>query len=145
MYFGALEEPLAAARDALRPGGVLIFTLEALSADANYRLEAHGRYAHSERYARRALEAAGFTLDALTPETLREERGLPVPGLLHLQPRHLHHLVRSGEILGAMLMTEHNLWFYQRMMQGLREAIGEARLASHARGFLDRYRAGQKR
>ncbi len=27
---------------------------------------------------------------------------------------YLHHLVRSGEMLGAMLMTEHNLWFYQR-------------------------------
>jgi queuine tRNA-ribosyltransferase len=48
--------------------------------------------------------------------------------------------VRSGEILGAMLMTEHNLWFYQRLMQGLREAIGEGRLASYARVFLDRYR-----
>ena len=31
---------------------------------------------------------------------------------------YLHHLVRSGEILGAMLMTEHNLWFYQRLMAG---------------------------
>ena len=49
---------------------------------------------------------------------------------------YLHHLVRSGEILGAMLMTEHNLWFYQRLMQGLREAIGEGRLAAHARDFL---------
>jgi queuine tRNA-ribosyltransferase len=48
--------------------------------------------------------------------------------------------VRSGEILGAMLMTEHNLWFYQRLMQGLRDAIGGGRLASHARAFLSRYR-----
>ena len=39
-----------------------------------------------------------------------------------------------------MLMTEHNLWFYQRMMQGLRDAIGEQRLASFAATFLDRYR-----
>ena len=38
---------------------------------------------------------------------------------------YLHHLVRSNEILGAMLMTEHNLWFYQRLMQGLRDAIAE--------------------
>jgi queuine tRNA-ribosyltransferase len=40
-----------------------------------------------------------------------------------------------------MLMTEHNLWFYQRMMQGLRDAIGEGRLSGHAQGFLARYRA----
>ena len=52
----------------------------------------------------------------------------------------MHHLVRSGEILGAMLMTEHNLWFYQRVMADLRSAIGERRLEGHAGAFLDRYR-----
>ena len=57
---------------------------------------------------------------------------------------YVHHLVRSGEILGAMLMTEHNLSFYQRLMQGLREAIGEGRLAAHASTFLDRYRQGKR-
>jgi queuine tRNA-ribosyltransferase len=53
---------------------------------------------------------------------------------------YLHHLVRSGEILGAMLMTEHNLWFYQRLMQGLRVAISEGRLEAYAREFVRRYR-----
>jgi queuine tRNA-ribosyltransferase len=38
-----------------------------------------------------------------------------------------------------MLMTEHNLWFYQRLMEGLREAIGEGRLDAFAREFLARY------
>jgi queuine tRNA-ribosyltransferase len=38
-------------------------------------------------------------------------------------------------------MTEHNLWFYQRMMQDLRAAIREGRLGSHARQFLTRYRS----
>ena len=52
---------------------------------------------------------------------------------------YVHHLVRSGEILGAMLMTEHNLSFYQQLMQGLRDAIREGRLASHARAFRARY------
>jgi len=52
---------------------------------------------------------------------------------------YLHHLVRSGEILGAMLMTEHNLWFYQQLMQGLRDAIAEGRLADHAAAFRSRY------
>ncbi|HET8613078.1 MAG TPA: tRNA guanosine(34) transglycosylase Tgt [Sphingomonas sp.] len=54
---------------------------------------------------------------------------------------YLHHLVRSGEMLGAMLMTEHNLWFYQRLMQGLRDAIAEGRLASYAADFRARYKA----
>ena len=54
---------------------------------------------------------------------------------------YLHHLVRSGEILGAMLMTEHNLSFYQALMAALREAIGEGRLAAFAEGFREQYRA----
>jgi queuine tRNA-ribosyltransferase len=56
----------------------------------------------------------------------------------------VHHLVKSGEILGAMLMTEHNLWFYQRLMQGLRNAIGEQRVAAFATEFLGRYRSPAK-
>jgi len=56
---------------------------------------------------------------------------------------YVHHLVRSGEILGAMLMTEHNLSFYQQLMQGMRQAIGDGRFAAHAAEFLDRYRQGK--
>ena len=52
---------------------------------------------------------------------------------------YLHHLVRSGEILGAMLMTEHNLWFYQRLMQELRDAIAARRLQAYASQFRARY------
>jgi queuine tRNA-ribosyltransferase len=39
-----------------------------------------------------------------------------------------------------MLMTEHNLWFYQRLMQDLRDAIVEGRLAAFADAFRLRYR-----
>jgi queuine tRNA-ribosyltransferase len=53
---------------------------------------------------------------------------------------YVHHLVRAGEILGAMLMTEHNLSFYQQLMAELRAAISEARLDAFARGFVARYR-----
>jgi queuine tRNA-ribosyltransferase len=52
---------------------------------------------------------------------------------------YLHHLVRSGEILGAMLMTEHNLWFYQQVMAGMRESIAEGRFAAWAAAFRARY------
>ncbi len=71
------------------------------------------------------------------------EPGCPCPPCSKFARGYVHHLVRSGEILGAMLMTEHNLWFYQRLMQGLRDAIGEARLGAFVREFLDRYRATQ--
>ena len=52
---------------------------------------------------------------------------------------YLHHLVRSGEILGAMLMTEHNLYFYQALMADLRAAIAERRLSSFANAFRQAY------
>jgi len=55
---------------------------------------------------------------------------------------YLHHLVRSAEILGAMLMTEHNLCFYQRLMSDLRDAISEQRLTRFADDFRRRYAGG---
>ena len=62
------------------------------------------------------------------------EPGCPCPACTTFSRAYLHHLVKSGEILGAMLMTQHNLWFYQRLMQGLRDAIAEQRLARRSRG-----------
>ncbi|MFZ5793330.1 MAG: tRNA guanosine(34) transglycosylase Tgt [Sphingomonas sp.] len=58
---------------------------------------------------------------------------------------YLHHLVRSGEMLGAMLMTEHNLWFYQSLMADLRRAIAEGRLKSFADTFRQEYRSQSER
>ncbi|RST30245.1 tRNA guanosine(34) transglycosylase Tgt [Sphingomonas ginkgonis] len=73
------------------------------------------------------------------------EPGCPCPTCTGWSRAYVHHLVRSGEILGAMLMTEHNLWFYQQLMQGLRDAIARGGLTNHARAFLDRYRARDAR
>jgi queuine tRNA-ribosyltransferase len=53
---------------------------------------------------------------------------------------YLHHLVKSGEMLGAMLMTAHNIWFYQELMQGLRDAISAGELTAFANAFLARYK-----
>ena len=52
---------------------------------------------------------------------------------------YLHHLTKSGEMLGAMLLTEHNLWFYQQLMAGLREAIVGGQLSAWADAFRARY------
>ncbi|MDZ4272207.1 MAG: tRNA guanosine(34) transglycosylase Tgt, partial [Erythrobacter sp.] len=45
---------------------------------------------------------------------------------------YIHHLVKSGEMLGAMLVTEHNLSFYQALMQAMRDAIAGQRFADFA-------------
>jgi queuine tRNA-ribosyltransferase len=42
---------------------------------------------------------------------------------------YLHHLVKAGEILGMMLLTQANVAYYQELMAGLRYAIREGRLA----------------
>ena len=47
---------------------------------------------------------------------------------------YLHHLQRINEILGAHLNTLHNLYFYQELMRGLREAIGAGTLSEHVDG-----------
>ncbi|MFC3051032.1 tRNA guanosine(34) transglycosylase Tgt [Kordiimonas pumila] len=55
---------------------------------------------------------------------------------------YIHHLIRSGEILGAMLLTWHNLQFYQDLMQNLRNAIAHQNLSKYAADFRFNYNAG---
>jgi queuine tRNA-ribosyltransferase len=52
---------------------------------------------------------------------------------------YLHHVFKAGEIIASMLLTWHNLHYYQELMAGLRAAIGEGRLA----GFAAEFAAGQ--
>lgn len=48
---------------------------------------------------------------------------------------YLHHLFKAGEYLGPMLLSWHNLHYYQELMAGLRDAISEARLDSFVQDF----------
>ena len=52
---------------------------------------------------------------------------------------YLHHLIRSSEILGAMLMTQHNLHYYQMLMAGMRGAIAAGTFAAFASDFRRDY------
>jgi len=56
---------------------------------------------------------------------------------------YLHHLIKAGEILGAVLLTEHNIGFYQQLMQAMRDAIAQARFAGFAADFRRDYFAGR--
>jgi len=67
------------------------------------------------------------------------EPGCPCPACTTFSRAYVHHLIKAGEILGAMLMTQHNLWFYQGLMQDLRGAIAGERLQAFANEFLQRY------
>jgi len=52
---------------------------------------------------------------------------------------YLHHLIKSGEMLGAMLLTEHNLSFYQQLMQSMRDAVAKRRFDAFAATFREDY------
>ncbi|MDP3897535.1 MAG: tRNA guanosine(34) transglycosylase Tgt, partial [Mesorhizobium sp.] len=45
---------------------------------------------------------------------------------------YLHHLIKSGEALGGMLLTWNNVSYYQDLMRGIRGAIAAHRFADHA-------------
>ena len=84
VYFGPLQAVAAAAANALRPGGVLVFTVEKLSDganDAGYSLSPTGRYRHSPAYLERVLADAGLQ-SHIVPAELRLEAGDPVAGLV---------------------------------------------------------------
>jgi len=84
VYFGALDAVFAAAARALRPGGLLVFTVEELNdpaASGPHRINTHGRYSHHRDYIAAALRVAGFVPHSVQAE-LRAEGGVPVAGLV---------------------------------------------------------------
>jgi queuine tRNA-ribosyltransferase len=64
----------------------------------------------------------------------------PCPACTRHSRAYLHHLFRAEEMLGPMLLTWHNLTYYQSLMRGLRDAILAGRLEPHAAAL----RAGWK-
>ncbi len=86
IYFGDLRPVFLAAARALRPGGLLVFTLEKAGAGDRagdgFSLRYHGRYCHAEEYVRRKLIEAELTLRELESVGLRREVGQPVQGMV---------------------------------------------------------------
>jgi len=84
-YFGELTEVAAAACGALRPGGYLAFTVEALDeaqASVGHLLAGHGRYAHARGYLYSTFTTGGFVDLRVEAAHLRIEAGRPVRGFV---------------------------------------------------------------
>ena len=82
-YFGSIEAALSGAARALRPGGLLVFTVEkAGELVREYELHPSGRYSHAEHYVLEGLARAMLTLLEIEPAVLRREGGREVGGLL---------------------------------------------------------------
>ncbi len=84
IYFGDLRAVARHAHAALRPGGWLVFSVEALPEHdtADWRLQPTGRYTHRGPPLAQLLAEAGFGDVAVDPATLRFEGGKPVAGWL---------------------------------------------------------------
>ncbi len=64
------------------------------------------------------------------------------PACAHHGRAYLHHLFAAGEMLGPMLLTWHNLQYYQDLMAGLRDAIRIGGLDDFAAGFAETQQSG---
>ncbi len=103
VYFGALEEVIAAAAGALRPDGYFVFTVEELVGaedGAEYCLRPHGRYNHARQYVERVLKSAGLR-PVMAPAELRLEAGAPVDGLVVRAEKCEAAYTTSDETFGA--------------------------------------------
>lgn len=60
----------------------------------------------------------------------------------HYSRAYLHHMFRSGEMLGPMLASRHNLHYFQELMAGLRGAIEQGTLRQFAADFETLYNSG---
>ncbi|WP_108397144.1 methyltransferase [Devosia submarina] len=82
IYCGALPSILAAVVGAMRPGGLLAFSLEEHDGEEAVFLRPSLRYAHGLTATRQALIDAGLEVLRFEKATLRHDRGAPIAGML---------------------------------------------------------------
>jgi queuine tRNA-ribosyltransferase len=70
------------------------------------------------------------------------EEGCQCPACRSYSRAYLHHVVKADEIIGSMLLTWHNLHYYQILMQGLRDAIAGGNLKAFVAEFHSRRAEG---
>lgn len=66
----------------------------------------------------------------------------PCPACTQYSRAYLNHLIKAGEILGMMLLSWHNIQYYQTLMQGMRNAIAEGRFEDFQVAFHEEYSGG---
>ena len=71
------------------------------------------------------------------------EEGCGCPACRRYSRAYIRHLLKAKEMLGMRLCVLHNLWFYNTMMEEIRDALDEGRFASYKKEKLDRMNAGQ--
>jgi queuine tRNA-ribosyltransferase len=93
-----------------------------------------------QAFTRRGVVNLKNARHAEDPRPLDEECGCPA--CRGYGRAYLHHVFRAGEIISAMLLTWHNLHYYQDLMAGMRTAIAEGRFGAWERRFHDQRAMG---
>jgi predicted TPR repeat methyltransferase len=86
IYVGVLEATFAACAKALRPGGLLAFSIEK-SAGEEVALLSTLRYAHAEKYIATLAETNGLAIERTEPTVLRVDAERPIEGVLYVLRR----------------------------------------------------------
>lgn len=71
------------------------------------------------------------------------EEGCQCPACRNYSRAYIRHLLKAGEMLGLRLMVLHNLYFYNNMMEEIRNALDEGRFAQYKASMLDSMEHGQ--
>ncbi len=95
---------------------------------------------HGLAYTRRGKVNLRNARHADDPRPLDEESNCPAAR--DYSRAYLHHLVKSGEALGAMLLTWNNIAYYERLMADIRDAISAGRFADRAAEIAEGWARG---
>ena len=98
----------------------------------------NGRHGHAyTHFGKLNLHNAAFEKD---PRPIEE--GCQCPACRNYSRAYIRHLMKSGEMLGMRLLTLHNLYFYNHLMEEIRAAIEDGRYASFKEETLYRMKTG---
>lgn len=97
-----------------------------------------GRHGHA--FTRRGRVNLRNARHADDPRPLDEASGCPAAN--SYSRAYLHHLIKAGEYLGAMLLTWANIAYYEELMAGIREAVSQGRFDDFRRETLALWAAG---
>ena len=73
------------------------------------------------------------------------EEGCQCPACRHYSRAYIRHLLKAKEMLGMRLCVLHNLYFYNHMMEEIRDALDEGRFADYKKMRLEGFAAGEQK
>ena len=95
---------------------------------------------HGQAFTRSGRLNMRNSIHAQDPAPL--DPGSACPAARDYSRAYIHHLVKSGELLGMMLLTFANIGYYQELMQGIRQSLADGRFADFCAETKARWRLG---